>query len=98
MNLCGILCTFSLIVVSLLQEYLFSGVNEGDMADHTPPLESGQLLSPELQILGSPPPPSMVNGEGPQQVHSDPSLCYLTHLLHQYGFAQIAFNVPSNFS
>ncbi|KAG7217668.1 hypothetical protein INR49_021357, partial [Caranx melampygus] len=48
-------------------EYLFSGVNEGDMADHTPPLESGQLLSPELPILGSPPPPAMVNGDGPQQ-------------------------------
>lgn len=53
-----------------LQEYLFSGVNEGDMADHTPPLESGQLLSPELPILASPPPPAMVNGDGPQQVHS----------------------------
>ncbi|XP_034024342.1 LOW QUALITY PROTEIN: fibronectin type-III domain-containing protein 3A [Thalassophryne amazonica] len=38
------------------------------MADHTPPLESGQLLSPELPILASPPPPPMVNGEGPQQV------------------------------
>uniref|UniRef100_A0A672ITJ9 Fibronectin type-III domain-containing protein 3A n=1 Tax=Salarias fasciatus TaxID=181472 RepID=A0A672ITJ9_SALFA len=38
------------------------------MADHTPPLESGQLLSPELPILASPPPPAMVNGEGPQQV------------------------------
>ncbi|KAM6988463.1 fibronectin type-III domain-containing protein 3A isoform 1-T2 [Tautogolabrus adspersus] len=38
------------------------------MADHTPPLESGQLLSPELPILASPPPPTMVNGEGPQQV------------------------------
>ncbi|KAI9548000.1 hypothetical protein NQZ68_013018 [Dissostichus eleginoides] len=49
------------------QEYLFSGVNEGDMADHTPPLESGQLLSPELPMLASPPPPAMVNGDGPQQ-------------------------------
>lgn len=68
-NLCGILCSFPLMAVSLLQEYLFSGVNEGDMADHTPPLESGQLLSPELPILASPPPPAMVNGEGPQQVH-----------------------------
>nr|XP_046245650.1 fibronectin type-III domain-containing protein 3A isoform X1 [Scatophagus argus]XP_046245651.1 fibronectin type-III domain-containing protein 3A isoform X1 [Scatophagus argus] len=38
------------------------------MADHTPPLESGQLLSPELPILTSQPPPAMVNGEGPQQV------------------------------
>ncbi|CAL9683829.1 unnamed protein product [Knipowitschia caucasica] len=38
------------------------------MADHTPPLESGQILSPELPILASPPPPAMVNGEGPQQV------------------------------
>ncbi|KAM4628363.1 fibronectin type-III domain-containing protein 3A isoform 1-T8 [Polymixia lowei] len=38
------------------------------MADHTPPLESGQLLSPELPLLASPPPPAMVNGEGPQQV------------------------------
>ncbi|TWW76877.1 hypothetical protein D4764_12G0002670 [Takifugu flavidus] len=37
------------------------------MADHTPPLESGQLLSPELPVLASPPPPAMVNGEGPQQ-------------------------------
>ncbi|XP_045929385.1 fibronectin type-III domain-containing protein 3A [Micropterus dolomieu] len=38
------------------------------MADHTPPLESGQLLSPELPILASPPPSAMVNGDGPQQV------------------------------
>uniref|UniRef100_A0A8C6LGS8 Fibronectin type III domain containing 3A n=1 Tax=Nothobranchius furzeri TaxID=105023 RepID=A0A8C6LGS8_NOTFU len=38
------------------------------MADRTPPLESGQLLSPELPILASPPPSAMVNGEGPQQV------------------------------
>ncbi|XP_075892852.1 fibronectin type-III domain-containing protein 3A isoform X2 [Nelusetta ayraudi] len=38
------------------------------MADHTPPLESGQLLSSELPILASPPPQAMVNGEGPQQV------------------------------
>ncbi|KAF3693236.1 Fibronectin type-III domain-containing protein 3A [Channa argus] len=38
------------------------------MADHTPPLESGQLHSPELQILTSPPTPTMVNGDGPQQV------------------------------
>ncbi|KAG7279062.1 hypothetical protein CRUP_031698 [Coryphaenoides rupestris] len=30
-------------------DYLLGGVNEGgSMADHTPPLESGQLLSPEL--------------------------------------------------
>ena len=67
-NLYGILCDFLLIAVSLLQEYLFSGVNEGDMADHTPPLESGQLLSPELSMLASPLPPAMVNGDGPQQV------------------------------
>ncbi|KAJ4935921.1 hypothetical protein JOQ06_017447 [Pogonophryne albipinna] len=38
------------------------------MADHTPPLESGQLLSPELPMLASPPPLAMVNGDGPQQV------------------------------
>ncbi|KAM9317891.1 fibronectin type-III domain-containing protein 3A [Pholidichthys leucotaenia] len=38
------------------------------MADRTPPLKSGQLLSPELPILASPPPSAMVNGEGPQQV------------------------------
>lgn len=38
------------------------------MADHTPPLESGQILSPELPILASPPPSAMVNGDGPQQV------------------------------
>lgn len=50
------------------QEELFRGVNEGAMADHTPPLESGQLLSSELPVLASPPPPAMVNGEGPQQV------------------------------
>lgn len=37
------------------------------MADHTPPLESGQILSPDLPLLASPP-PTMVNGEGPQQV------------------------------
>lgn len=44
------------------------------MADHTPPLESGQLLSSELPILASPPPQAMVNGEGPQQVRADPPL------------------------
>lgn len=49
------------------------------MADHTPPLESGQLLSPELPILASPPPPAMVNGEGPQQVHWDPFLSSFGH-------------------
>ncbi|KAL6115823.1 fndc3a [Pungitius sinensis] len=38
------------------------------MADHTSPLESSQLLSPDLPMLASPPPPTMVNGEGPQQV------------------------------
>ncbi|XP_007236779.3 fibronectin type-III domain-containing protein 3a isoform X1 [Astyanax mexicanus] len=38
------------------------------MADHTPPLESGQLLSPDLPLLTSPPPPSLVNGDGAQQV------------------------------
>ncbi|KAK2846702.1 hypothetical protein Q5P01_009701 [Channa striata] len=38
------------------------------MADHTPPLESGQLHSSELPILTSPPTPAMVNGDGPQQV------------------------------
>ncbi|TKS80821.1 hypothetical protein D9C73_014925 [Collichthys lucidus] len=52
-------------------EYLSSGVNEGDMADHTPPLESGQLLSSELPLLASPPPQAMVNGEGPQQLQSE---------------------------
>ncbi|XP_077578589.1 fibronectin type-III domain-containing protein 3A isoform X2 [Stigmatopora nigra] len=38
------------------------------MAEHTPPLEPGQLLGPELPILASPTPPALVNGEGPQQV------------------------------
>uniref|UniRef100_A0A8B9HBJ3 Fibronectin type-III domain-containing protein 3A n=1 Tax=Astyanax mexicanus TaxID=7994 RepID=A0A8B9HBJ3_ASTMX len=38
------------------------------MADHTPPLESGQLLGPDLPLLTSPPPPSLVNGDGAQQV------------------------------
>ncbi|GAA6098559.1 fibronectin type-III domain-containing protein 3a isoform X2 [Tachysurus ichikawai] len=41
------------------------------MAEHTPPLESGQLLSPDLPLLTPPPsqpPPSMVNGDGSQQV------------------------------
>lgn len=71
---------FPLIAVSLLQEHLFSGVNEGDMADHTPPLESGQLISPELPILASPPPPAMVNGDGPQQVILGP-LCPRISLL-----------------
>ncbi|XP_045070494.1 fibronectin type-III domain-containing protein 3A isoform X2 [Coregonus clupeaformis] len=37
------------------------------MADHTPPLESVQILSPDLTLLASPP-PAMVNGDGPQQV------------------------------
>lgn len=48
------------------------------MADHTPPLESGQLLSPELPVLASPPPPAMVNGEGPQQV------CHAHLLIHWF--------------
>uniref|UniRef100_A0A8K9UG10 Fibronectin type-III domain-containing protein 3A n=2 Tax=Oncorhynchus mykiss TaxID=8022 RepID=A0A8K9UG10_ONCMY len=48
-------------------ECLVGVVNEGVMADHTPPLESGQILSPDLPLLASPP-PAMVNGEGPQQV------------------------------
>ncbi|XP_034166376.2 fibronectin type-III domain-containing protein 3a isoform X2 [Pangasianodon hypophthalmus] len=46
-------------------------LNEGVMAEHTPPLESGQLLSPDLPLLTPPPPPpppSMVNGDGSQQV------------------------------
>ncbi|XP_016408300.1 fibronectin type-III domain-containing protein 3a-like [Sinocyclocheilus rhinocerous] len=42
------------------------------MADHTSPLESGQLLSPDIPMLTSPPPPphppNIVNGDGPQQV------------------------------
>ncbi|XP_043115553.1 fibronectin type-III domain-containing protein 3a-like [Puntigrus tetrazona] len=42
------------------------------MADHTSPLESGQLLSPDIPMLTSPPPPThppnIVNGDGPQQV------------------------------
>ncbi|XP_056612182.1 fibronectin type-III domain-containing protein 3A isoform X3 [Triplophysa dalaica] len=42
------------------------------MADHTSPLESGQLHSPDIPILASPPPPqhppNIVNGDGAQQV------------------------------
>ncbi|RXN04202.1 fibronectin type-III domain-containing 3A-like protein [Labeo rohita] len=42
------------------------------MADHTSPLDSGQLLSPDIPMLNSPPPPphppNIVNGDGPQQV------------------------------
>ncbi|XP_058269297.1 fibronectin type-III domain-containing protein 3a isoform X1 [Hemibagrus wyckioides] len=48
-----------------------SRLNEGVMAEHTPPLESGQLLSPDLPLLTAPPPqapPGMVNGDGGQQV------------------------------
>uniref|UniRef100_A0A6Q2ZNY7 Fibronectin type-III domain-containing protein n=1 Tax=Esox lucius TaxID=8010 RepID=A0A6Q2ZNY7_ESOLU len=37
------------------------------MAEHPPPLESGQILSPDVPLLASPP-PGMVNGDGPQQV------------------------------
>lgn len=68
---------------------LLSGVNEGDMADHTPPLESGQLLSPDLPILASPPPPAMVNGDGHQQVQSNPASVVTCH---------INFNVFTSFS
>lgn len=54
------------------KQCLFYSVNEGVMADHTSPLESGQLLSPDIPILTSPPPPqhppNIVNGDGPQQV------------------------------
>lgn len=48
-----------------------SRLNEGVMAEHTPPLESSQLLSQDLPLLTPPPPqpqPSMVNGDGSQQV------------------------------
>ncbi|XP_076833447.1 fibronectin type-III domain-containing protein 3A isoform X2 [Brachyhypopomus gauderio] len=41
------------------------------MADHTPPLETSQMLSPDLPLLppsAAPPPPSMANGDGAQQV------------------------------
>uniref|UniRef100_A0A8C1MVH4 Fibronectin type-III domain-containing protein 3A n=1 Tax=Cyprinus carpio TaxID=7962 RepID=A0A8C1MVH4_CYPCA len=42
------------------------------MADHTSPLESSHLLSPDIPMLTSPPPPphppNIVNGDGPQQV------------------------------
>ncbi|XP_051965561.1 fibronectin type-III domain-containing protein 3a-like isoform X1 [Xyrauchen texanus] len=42
------------------------------MADHTSQLESGQLLSPDIPMLNSPPPPphpaNIVNGDRPQQV------------------------------
>ncbi|KAI1903821.1 hypothetical protein AGOR_G00031150 [Albula goreensis] len=38
------------------------------MADHTPSLESSRLLNPDLPLLAPPPPPAMVNGDGPQQV------------------------------
>ncbi|XP_036380108.1 fibronectin type-III domain-containing protein 3A-like isoform X1 [Megalops cyprinoides] len=38
------------------------------MADHTPSLESGRLLNPDLPLLGTAHPPAMVNGDGPQQV------------------------------
>ncbi|KAJ8280661.1 hypothetical protein GJAV_G00057470 [Gymnothorax javanicus] len=38
------------------------------MADHSPSLDSGQLHSPDLPILAPPLPPTMANGEGPQQV------------------------------
>ncbi|KAJ8391437.1 hypothetical protein AAFF_G00089110 [Aldrovandia affinis] len=47
---------------------LHAGVNEGAMADHTPSLESSQLLSPDIPLLAPPHPPNMANGEGPQQV------------------------------
>lgn len=54
------------------KQCLSYSVNEGVMADHTSPLESGQLLSPDIPILASPPPPqhppNIVNGDGPQQV------------------------------
>ncbi|XP_066556014.1 fibronectin type-III domain-containing protein 3A isoform X2 [Amia ocellicauda] len=37
------------------------------MADHTPPLESNQLISSDIPLL-APPPPAMVNGDGAGQV------------------------------
>ncbi|ROL55223.1 hypothetical protein DPX16_5733 [Anabarilius grahami] len=44
------------------------------MAEHTSPLESGQLLSPDIPMLTSPPPPqhppNIVNGDVPQQTRS----------------------------
>ncbi|KAG9332985.1 hypothetical protein JZ751_013940 [Albula glossodonta] len=45
----------------------FTGVDEEAMADHTPSLESSRLLNPDLPLLAPPPPPAMVNGDGPQQ-------------------------------
>lgn len=64
------------------------------MADHTPPLESGQLLSSELPILASPPPQAMVNGEGPQQVHYDPVLpsIFRPPVFTQLGLSSLPFN------
>ncbi|KAG1932876.1 hypothetical protein F2P79_020870 [Pimephales promelas] len=48
------------------------------MAEHTSPLESGQLLSPDIPMLTSPPPPphppNIVNGDGPQQTRSGVTL------------------------
>ncbi|KAJ8256673.1 hypothetical protein COCON_G00188250 [Conger conger] len=38
------------------------------MADHSPSLDSGQLLTADLPLLAPPLPPTMANGEGPQQV------------------------------
>ncbi|XP_048839383.1 fibronectin type-III domain-containing protein 3A-like [Brienomyrus brachyistius] len=43
-------------------------MNEGAMADHTPPLEPGRLPASDYPLLGPPPPAGMVNGDGPQQV------------------------------
>lgn len=66
------------------------------MAEHTPPLESGQLLSPDLPLLTPPPsqpPPSMVNGDGSQQVGIPGSDCLQLRLMVQFAFRrQIRFS------
>ncbi|TRY90905.1 hypothetical protein DNTS_021971 [Danionella cerebrum] len=61
----------------LSKRCLSRSVDVGVMADHSSPLESGQLLSPDIPMLASPPPPphpgTIVNGDGPQQLLG--SLC-----------------------
>lgn len=59
------------------------------MAEHTPPLESGQLLSTDLPLLTPPPPPpppTMVNGDGAQQVGTPGSDCRQLRLMTHFVF------------
>ncbi|XP_015197385.2 fibronectin type-III domain-containing protein 3A isoform X3 [Lepisosteus oculatus] len=50
------------------------------MADHTPPLEPSPRISGDLSLLAPPPPPSMVNGDGAQQVTRNTQMVILVQV------------------